>query len=55
MAEKPKRVAKNISLPPDLAKRLDTEAEARLLNPSLLVEKALERFFEALEATEDGS
>lgn len=54
MADKPKRVAKNISLPPDLAKRLDTEAEARLLNPSLLVEKALSHFFDGLDATEGG-
>lgn len=55
MTDKPKRVAKNISLPPSLAAKLEAEADKRLLNPSLLVEKALERFFEALEATEDGS
>lgn len=43
-----KRTALSISLPPDLAARLAKEADARLVNASLLVEKAVAAYLPTL-------
>lgn len=45
---KVKRVPMSISLPPELGARLVREAESRLLNPSLLVEKAVAAYLPTL-------
>lgn len=45
---KPKRMSLSISLPPELAARLQREADQRLIAPSLLVEKALAPYLAAL-------
>lgn len=49
---KPKRMQMSISLPPELGARLAREAQARLLNPSLLVEKAVAAFLPTLPPIE---
>lgn len=38
------RLPLNVRIPPALHERLKAEAEARLVSPSLIVEKALEAF-----------
>lgn len=45
---KPKRTPFSISLPPDLATKLTAEADARMVAPSWLVEKALAAFLPTL-------
>ena len=45
---KPKRAQRSISLPPALDEKLQAEADARLLNPSLLVERALAAYLPSL-------
>lgn len=45
---KPKRVAIACSLPPDLAAKLQREADERMLAPSLLIEKAVAAFLPTL-------
>lgn len=45
---KPKRVAVACTLPPDLAAKLKSEADARLLNASLIVERALTMYLPLL-------
>lgn len=54
--QKPKRTALSISLPPDLATKLQQEADTRLVNPSLLVERAVRAFLPTLPTMDaDGS
>lgn len=43
-----KRASMSLSLPAELKKKLYAEAEARVLNPSVLVEKALEKYLPTL-------
>lgn len=43
-----KRVAVACTLPPDLAARLNSEANARMLHTSLLIEKAVAAFLPTL-------
>lgn len=45
---KPKRTSMSVSLPPELASKLQSEAESRLLNASLLVERALAAYLPTL-------
>ena len=45
---KPKRIARSVTLPPALDEKLQAEADARLLNPSLLVERALAAYLPSL-------
>lgn len=45
---KPKRAQRSISLPPALDAKLQTEADGRLLNASLLVERALAAYLPTL-------
>lgn len=51
---KPKRVSVGVSLPPEMAERLSREATARLLAPSVLVEKAVAMLFVSLDRPIDG-
>lgn len=45
---KPKRSQRSVTLPPALDAKLQEEADARLLNPSLLVERALAAYLPTL-------
>ena len=45
---KPKRTSLSISLPPELGARLVQEADARMLNTSLLVERAVAAYLPTL-------
>lgn len=45
---KPKRAQRSVTLPPALDEKLQAEADARLLNPSLLVERALAAYLPLL-------
>lgn len=46
---KPKRVSLSVSLPPEMHARLVKESEARLLNPSVLVEKSVSLLFTSFD------
>lgn len=46
---KPERVSIQVSIRKDLAERLDTEADSRVVGKALLVEKALEGLFDAFD------
>lgn len=52
MPPKAKRTPFSISLPPDLAAQLTHEAETRMLNPSLLVERAIAAYLPTLPKLE---
>jgi predicted transcriptional regulator len=45
---KPKRTSLSVSLPPELAAKLQSEAYDRMLNPSLLIEHALKAYLPTL-------
>ena len=45
---KPKRQSRSVTLPPALDAKLQEEANARLINPSLLVERALAAYLPTL-------
>lgn len=48
MATKPDRISKTWSVRKDLAERVEQEADLRVIGQTLIVEKALETFFDAL-------
>lgn len=48
MAGKPARISKTWTIREDLAKRVEEEADLRVIGQTLIVEKALESFFDAL-------
>lgn len=52
-APKPKRAQRSVTLPPALDAILQTEADARLLNPSLLVERALTMYLPLLPSMDE--
>lgn len=45
---KPTRAQRSVTLPPSLNDKLQAEADSRLLNPSLLVERALAAYLPTL-------
>lgn len=45
---KPTRSSKTYSVREDLAERLESEADSRLVNPGLILDKALEAFLDGL-------
>lgn len=47
-APKPKRTQRSISLPPALDAKLQTEADERMINASLLVERAVAAYLPTL-------
>lgn len=47
---RPKRTPIGASLPPELALRLQAEADARVLAPSVLIEKSLRLLFASFDA-----
>lgn len=51
---KPKRAQRSVTLPPALDEKLQAEADARLLNPSLLVERALSVYLPTLPNMDPG-
>lgn len=55
MVEKVKRVSRSISFPEKLSNELEKEAEARMISPSVLVEKAVERFLPTLPKIDLGA
>lgn len=54
-ATKPKRTSLSVSLPPDLAAKLQGEADARMLNASLLVERAVAAYLPTLPPLTNGT
>lgn len=46
---KPKRQSLSISLPPDMATRLQRESDARILAPSVLIERAVSLLFTSFD------
>lgn len=54
VSSKPKRASRSISLPPELDAKLQAEADSRLLNPSLLVERAVAQYLPTLPALSNG-
>lgn len=48
-SSRPKRTTLSVSLPPDMAARLSAESEARILAPSVLVERSLGLLFTSFD------
>lgn len=55
MADKIKRVPLNVSVTPDIKKRLEAECESRMIGPVLIVEKALTQYLDGLQADHGGT
>lgn len=50
MAEKIKRVPLNVSVLPEIKKRLEAECDERMIGPVLIVEKALTQYLDGLKS-----